>query len=148
MIIFLDTGVLGLVTHPAGGDDATACQAWMKGLLEKGLDFAIPEIADYELRRELIRASKPKSIARLDALAHAITYFSLSTETMRKAAELWAQVRNLGKPTASDEALDADVILGAQAQIQSKTGREVIIATTNVGHLKQFGDARTWSEIP
>ncbi len=148
MIILLDTGVLGLVTHPAASGEATACQAWMTGLLERGVDFAIPEIADYELRRELIRAGKPKSVARLDTLAYAITYFALSTETMRKAAELWAQVRARGKPTASDEALDADAILGAQAQIQSKLGRHVIIATTNVGHLKQFGDARRWPEIP
>ena len=33
-------------------------------------EVIIPEIADYEIRRELLRARKSRGIAKLDALAH------------------------------------------------------------------------------
>ncbi|NEQ67432.1 MAG: hypothetical protein F6K21_18370 [Symploca sp. SIO2D2] len=66
---------------------------------------------------------------------------------MLKAAELWAQARNTGRPTADPKALDGDVILAAQAILVAEEGNEVIVATTNVGHLSQFIDAREWRLI-
>ena len=57
---------------------------------------------------------------------------------MRKAAELWAWVRNQGKPTASDDSLDGDVILAAQAILQLPSFDEVIIVTTNLKHISRF----------
>jgi hypothetical protein len=61
---------------------------------------------------------------------------------MRRAAEFWAQARNLGIPTAPPEALDADVILAAQA---ARVG--AIVATENVGHLARFVTALHWRAI-
>ena len=67
---------------------------------------------------------------------------------MIRAADLWAQARQHGHPTAADRALDGDVILTAQAQLlQEKAGEAMIIATLNVGHLIRFVDARHWSDI-
>jgi hypothetical protein len=54
---------------------------------------------------------------------------------MLLAAELWAQSRKAGKPTADPKALDGDVILAAQAKLLESGGNPVVIATTNVGHL-------------
>ena len=66
---------------------------------------------------------------------------------MLRAAALWAIARNQGFPTADDLALDADVILAAQAMVLGETDDEVVIVTTNVGHLSQFVDARRWDEV-
>jgi hypothetical protein len=66
---------------------------------------------------------------------------------MLKAAELWAEARKRGRPTADPKELDGDVILAAQAALVADEGNEVIIATTNVGHLSQFIDAREWRFI-
>ena len=111
----------------------------------------VPEIADYELRRELTRAGKTRSIGRLDRLAKTPAYLPLTTEAMRLAAEYWARVRLAGLPTAPAEALDGDAILAAQAALLDR-GDEgaagVVIATTNVGHLSRFPvAAEEWSAI-
>ena len=104
----------------------------------------VPEIADYEVRRELLRANKSRGVAKLDALASSVGYLPLTTAAVRKAAELWAEARQQGHPTASDQSLDADVLLAAQALT---LGSEVVIATTNVGHLSRFVAAEEWHTI-
>lgn len=47
----------------------------------------------------------------------------------------WADARREGKPTAPDLALDAGVILAGQAAELLAGGDDVVVATTNVGHL-------------
>lgn len=107
----------------------------------------LPEIADYEVRRELIRAGKERGITKLDLFKNVLTYRPLTTEVMLLAAQLWADARMKGRPTAEPNALDGDVILAAQAILEGSEVNEVVIATTNVGHLSQFVDAREWRLI-
>ena len=52
--------------------------------------------ADYEVRRELLRARKAEGLARLDALEEALEYLPLTSAAMRRAAELWAEARQQG----------------------------------------------------
>jgi hypothetical protein len=66
---------------------------------------------------------------------------------MLKAAELWAQIRKQGKSTADDRALDGDVILAAQATLLAREGNNIVIATTNVGHLARFVQAKQWKDV-
>jgi len=66
---------------------------------------------------------------------------------MLKAAQYWALARKRGRPTADDMALDGDVILAAQASLVRTTYGETVVATTNVGHLSLFVDARRWDDI-
>jgi len=106
----------------------------------------VPEIADYEVRRELLRANKVRGLTRLDALATLLEYLPLTTVAMRQAAVFWAQARQQGRPTADDKALDGDVILAAQAMTLGAT--DVVIATTNVGHLWRLAPAALWPDIP
>lgn len=145
-IVFLDAGPLGLLTAPPRKQGQNAsCAKWLASLLAMGARVIVPEIADYEVRRELIRLKKSKSLTRLDALAAATEYLPLSTSAMRRAAELWAQARQQGKPTAGDKAIDGDVILAAQCLSSGLSA--MVVATTNVGHLSRFVPAEHWDKI-
>jgi hypothetical protein len=52
-LILLDSGPLGMVTNPKATGTPLDCQLWLKSLLRCGERVAIPEISDYEVRREL-----------------------------------------------------------------------------------------------
>jgi len=148
VVILLDAGPLGLITNPRASQETRDCNLWLESLVLKGVQVRIPEIADYEVRRELLRGDKFKGIKRLDDLQQYLDYFPLITKTILKAAQFWAQVRKQGIPTADNKALDGDVILAAQATIIKDEGNEVIIATTNVGHLSRLANAKEWRNIP
>ncbi|MEG3937451.1 MULTISPECIES: nucleic acid-binding protein [unclassified Microcoleus] len=144
-VILLDSGPLEMVTNPkASSTEVQECKVWLNSLMLRGEIIILPEIADYEVRRELIRAGKSAGIQRLDELKLQLTYRPLTSEVMLLAAQLWADARRRGRPTAEPNALDGDVILAAQALLEASEGNEVVIATTNVGHLSQFVDAREW----
>ena len=51
------------------------------------------EIADYEVRRELLRANKTKCIEHLDALGRLIGNLPITTASIRRAAEIWPPSR-------------------------------------------------------
>jgi predicted nucleic acid-binding protein len=102
----------------------------------------LPEIADYEVRRSFLLEGLLASIRRLDLLKANLTYLPLSTSMMLKAAELWADARRRGVPTADPKELDADAILAAQALAVGG-----VVVTENVGHLARFVEARDWTEI-
>jgi hypothetical protein len=146
--VLLDTGPLGMVTHPDDGPDERRCLEWATNLRRKGVLMVVPEIADYELRRELIRLSS-SGIANLEAIIKEYHFLPLNTEAFRLAADLWAHARtSLGKQAAGDKALDGDMILCAQARLfQRDAGLPVEVATTNVKHLDVFVVAREWEEI-
>lgn len=101
-LVLLDTGPLGMVTHPRRNQ---AAKDWLRDLLRSGTEARVPEIVDYEIRRELLRVNATTGIMRLDALSRSIGYVSLSTVTMRRAAELWASARREGRPTAGPDSL-------------------------------------------
>jgi predicted nucleic acid-binding protein len=147
MIILLDAGPLSLITNPSRGTESDACNLWMEGLLEQGIQVFVPEIADYEVRRELLRANKTKGLQRLDALKAAIGFAPIKSAVVQRAAEYWAKARNMGKPTAHDKGLDCDMFLVAQAVELGSSGESVVVATTNVRHLSLFTEASRWEEI-
>ena len=148
MIVLFDTGPLGILTNPKGPPVTLECLHWVEALLLKGYRMILPEIADYELRRELLRANKLKGIRRLDdCKLHLVEYLPITTPVILKAAKLWAESRLAGIPTAEPKELDGDVILAAQGLLVGEGGEEVVIVTTNVGHLSRFVDAREWRDI-
>ena len=148
-MIVLDAGPVGLATKAPGQPDAAACIAWIKGLRSAGSVVAVPEIARYEVRRELFRLGKAAGLRRLDQLHPPLAFLPIDSAVMDIASELWALVRRAGLPTAADQRLDGDAILAAQALAAAGSVEEVIVATTNVGHLARFPgiDAREWWTI-
>ncbi|MEO7718666.1 MAG: hypothetical protein ABIY70_20910 [Capsulimonas sp.] len=66
---------------------------------------------------------------------------------MLRAADLWAQARNAGQPTGDPKKLDIDVILAAQALTLDAPIADIVIATSNVGHLARFTTADLWTNI-
>ena len=144
-VVLLDSGPLGLATNPARSPASVACAQWLQRLVVGGTRVILPEIADYEVRRELLRANRVGGLARLDALAELIEYLPLTTAAMREAARLWARARQRGQPTASDRTIDGDMILAAQATTMGISA--VVVATTNVGHLSRFVPAELWQTI-
>ncbi len=146
----LDTSTLGMIAHPKANADITN---WYTGLLAAGVRVIIPEIADYELRREFLHKidKMKKSLERLDELKETLEYLPIDTETWQLAASLWAEARIRGHPTADPKELDGDALLAAQAlrlvKVSGQDDYEVVIATDNVGHLDQWVNARRWTEI-
>jgi predicted nucleic acid-binding protein len=96
---------------------ADKCRAWLSGRALQGIRFIVPEIADYEVRRELLRLNLSGAVARLDAFNNALPdrYLPITTASIRRAAELWAEIRKRGVPTSHPKELDGDVIVAAQA---------------------------------
>src|SRR6185436_4972114 len=137
MIVLLDGGPLGLVSNPKATTAGRECLEWMRDLVSRGVWICLPEITDYELRRELLRANKKQGLARLDLLKTSLPYLPITTAIMVKAAELWADVRKRGMPTADPKALDCDVILAAQSLAVNG-----LVATENVGHLSRLVSAK------
>ena len=134
----LDSGPLGLVSNPIASPANTQCGQWLQSHLRSGTNVVLPEIADYEVRRELIRSGKSLGTRQLDGLKGVLNYVPLTTETMLLAAQLWAEARPGGQPTADRHALDADVILASQAKMLASSIDQVVIATTNASHLTRF----------
>ena len=91
----LDAGVLGQASHPRRNQ---AFAQWLIAMLATETTVFVSEIADYEVRRELLRADRPVGLARLNALKTTLPYLPLTTPIMLRAAELWAEARRARPP--------------------------------------------------
>lgn len=149
LTIVLDASPLSLLTQRPGVRDADECRAWLTRCLDAGHRVVLPAIADFEVRRELIRAEKHSSIARLDAIVSSklAEWIPIEDAAMKRAAALWADARKQGLPTADRHALDCDVVLVAQAIQAGFPHPELVVATSNSAHLSRFVQARHWREI-
>ena len=148
-IIALDAGPLWLAAIAPGKSQADQCRSWIKAVEVGGAQVVIPEIADYEVRRELTLRGATASLRRLNTLKATIDYQPITTPAMMRAAEFWALLRRGGIPTAAASSLDADAILAGQATTMGTPGDVVTIATTNVRHLARFPGviAKSWESL-
>ena len=153
-VIILDTFPLSSTAKldpPPGVAPTTLdrCRYWVEDCIAAGHSMVVPAINYYESLRELERLQAIRKIARLRAFcqAHPDRYVPLTDAHRDLAAVLWGRARNAGKPTASADARDGDVILAAQALSLGVPISDFVVATTNVGHLSQFVPAELWTNV-
>ena len=89
-LILLDAGPLGMAANARSTPTTVRATHWLRLLLANDASVGIPEVADYEVRRELLRARRETSVAVLDDLGEGLLYFPIATRTMLCAAEFWA----------------------------------------------------------
>ncbi|MEM7716011.1 MAG: type II toxin-antitoxin system VapC family toxin [Cyanobacteria bacterium P01_A01_bin.68] len=149
MIVFLDSGVLHTLISNSKVKEVIDCQDWFYYLLSRSALVVTSAICNYEVKRELIRRENNREINNLAQIRTFIDFLPVDEPTLELAAELWAEARNKGLPTADNLSLDADVIICAQYQILANNypGRYAVIATTNVNHLSRFTEAKQWQDI-
>jgi hypothetical protein len=147
--VVLDSHPLSLLCQRRGKLEADACRDWLLDCTRAGLRIYVPEVADYEVRRELLRARTATAVGRLDHFSSSVPgrYMPITTQAMRRAAELWAESRQRGAPTADPQALDGDVILAGQALAIGMPVSSLVVATSNVGHLARYLPADVWRGI-
>jgi predicted nucleic acid-binding protein len=135
--LLLDTSVLGRICHPRKHLDV---RAWfLRALVDH--EMLLSEVADYELRRELLRLDSKRSIHRLDELTREIQYVPMTTATWRSAAKLWAEQRRAGRPTG--DGLDADLLIATQAREEAAA-----VITLNEKHFVGLVDVYSWTTVP
>ena len=152
-IIFLDTGPLGVVTNPKKPQITIDALQWAAAHIRAGNRIIVPAVADYEVRRELIRLGKNAGIVSLNTwnTLPSDRYVPLTDSALQLASTLWAKARNAGTPTADPKELDCDVLIAAQALDYQVTHgiltTKIVVATVNIGHLLQFVPAELWENI-
>ncbi len=91
MIVFLDTGVLGLVSSPSNTKVAKECKEWLYRLLSRSIYVVTSDICDYEIRINLLLVSltnpKLQGIENLDDLQQVIDFLAL-TKSVNPFGEL------------------------------------------------------------
>ena len=137
MRLVLDTGVLGQICHPRKHHDV---RAWFRRAVTEH-EFLLSELADYELRRELLRIDSRRSLQRLDELTRELRYVPVTTATWRATARLWAEQRQAGRLTGAG--LDGDLLLAVQA-----TAELAAVVTMNEKHFEGLVDVYSWVDVP
>lgn len=142
--IFLDSCPLGILSHPK--PDISIVR-WAKACQAAGHKMYVPEVIDYEVRRELLRAHKHAGVNNLNALKANFRFLPITSSTMLLAADLWAKARSGGYSAGDPKKLDIDVILAAQALTLGFSANDIVVATSNVSHLSRFVPADEWQNI-
>src|SRR5687768_5126316 len=146
LLLLLDSSILGRMVRPEVEENRPVVSALIR-LGDMGFRILVPEIIDYELRRKLLHLAfhphQPRRWAEA-ALNHleelgAAGYVSLTTDTLRLAARLWADSRAQGQSRDHEDGLDVDVILAAQA---CQNGAYIV--TSNEKHFQGMAPIFDW----
>lgn len=150
MTIILDSFPASCAGRLIGNPESISgqCRQWVDDCENAGHALMVPAIVYYECLRELELRKATGQIVRLkNYCLDPERFIPLATAHLERAAKMWAYVRSVGQTTADPHALDADVILAAQALSLGVPKSNFVIATTNPGHLSRFVPAQLWSDI-
>jgi len=153
MLVFLDTNILGSLSNPNASPKAVQCQIWFERLLARGGYFVSSELCFYEAKRSLVlgvkRGVNSQGLEKLIALRDLVDFIPVTPSVADLVAEIWAEARLQGIPTADAENLDIDMFIAAHWRLLQEEfpGRYVVVSTTNIKHLSRFTEAKEWREI-
>lgn len=157
MIVILDSNILALLVAPIDkklsedeklAKDSYQCTKWFYGLLSKGAYVTSSDMCDYEIRRELIRINS-KSVRELDELRNLIEFQNVTFAVLEKAADIWAEAREMSQSNKVKDNIDVDCILAAHWYLlkEQYPGRKVIIATKNIKDFQSITECDLWQNI-
>lgn len=124
-------------------------RAWLRGLEAAGAEVVVPAIADYEVRRELLRVGAVAKLRRLAVIRSRFDYLPVSEAAWDRAAGLWALLEKHGRPdgwtTGSRRRRDP----GRAGRGGGPAGRLGHDRHDERAHLGRFPgiDARPWATI-
>jgi len=75
--VLLDSSLLGHACQRRGMVLADQCRLWIDGLMARGVEVVVPEIADFEVRRELTRTNALGGMPSPSSAAHHFPPLSL-----------------------------------------------------------------------
>lgn len=141
-VAVIDSGPLGEIIKRHPSADTIR---WIEFINENKIALRIPEIIDYETRRELILQGLKGNIESYKSISNLTKYRQTNrliplepSITLTDACELWADLRFNSQPTADRKNIDVDVILVTQALSMKKDFDEIIIVTGNLSDLRRF----------
>jgi predicted nucleic acid-binding protein len=149
-VALIDSGPLNEIVKPQPSVDVSR---WLKFIDEKRIAIRVPEIIDYELRREIVLQcligtnDSYKSLHKLNKYRQTKRFISINPSvTLTDACEIWAKLREKGQGTSDNKNIDVDVILAAQAISMKNDFDEVIIVTGNLSDIQRFCylDIQVW----
>lgn len=157
MIVVLDSNILGMLSTPDESasleregelKEVRHCTEWLYKLLAKGARVIIPDICDYEVRRELIRIGS-SSVKELNSLRELLDCYEVTFEVLAEAAELWAESRKISQPNKLEENIDVDCIIAACCHVleRDNPGQAVILATKNIKDFQRTTNCAHWQDI-
>ena len=76
------------MANPTATPTALACNQWANDLLASNTRIIVPAIADYEVRREMIRAGKIIALHRLDVVRASLDFDPITQAAFDRAADL------------------------------------------------------------
>ena len=149
--LVLDATPVSQLAHPS---EFPGIREWLQDVLATGRRVVLPEVSDYEARRGFAyqctkhpnNRKARRRISRLDELGASLYYAPVSTEQMRRAADVWGDARAKGLTFGPPKALSADAILIAQAESFGDR-RSVTVITSNAAHLSPYVKAKRWQDF-
>jgi hypothetical protein len=97
-IIVLDSGPLGDACRKHGDHTVERLVLWLHQTRANGAIIALPEIADYEVRRGLLLSGATDGLERLDLLIKELRFYipiSTGMQSVPRAGSLVSEVRSL-----------------------------------------------------
>jgi predicted nucleic acid-binding protein len=92
--VVLNSTPLGILCNPGAAPKVMACRQWLADLLAAGRRVILPEITDYEVRRELIRRGSTVALTNLDGYGSQLEYLPINTAAIQLAAILCCTFRD------------------------------------------------------